>query len=129
MKVYVITKGCYSDYHICAVALDEEKATRLAKLYSGRYDDAEVEEYDTDDPADLLNGRVPYEVYFADDGRTDVVCRVDYYGDFSPGVSSLEPTPWSQWSLSVRLYATDEDTAVKIAAEKRAKYLAEKAGL
>lgn len=28
-KVYVITKGCYSDYHICAVTLDKEKAERL----------------------------------------------------------------------------------------------------
>lgn len=31
MKVYVITKGIYSDYHICAVAMDEEKAKVLGK--------------------------------------------------------------------------------------------------
>lgn len=50
MKVYIITQGVYSDYHICAVAVDREKAERIAKLYScGRYDIAEVEEFDTDD--------------------------------------------------------------------------------
>lgn len=55
MKVYVITQGCYSDYHICAVTLDKDKdkAERLQKLYSakeGSYmDNAEIEEYETDD--------------------------------------------------------------------------------
>ena len=50
MKVYVITKGYYSDYHICAVAVDRKRAEHLAKLYgSGRNDYAEIEEFDTDD--------------------------------------------------------------------------------
>lgn len=33
MKVYVITKGIYSDYHICGVALDKERANRLASFF------------------------------------------------------------------------------------------------
>ena len=49
MKVYVITQGCYSDYHICAVATDEEKAKLLKKYYSCRDDIAEIEEYDTEE--------------------------------------------------------------------------------
>ena len=31
--VYVITSGCYSDYHICAVSLDLKKAEMLKKFY------------------------------------------------------------------------------------------------
>ena len=57
MKVYVITQGCYSDYHICAVTLDKDKAEQLRKMYTAkesRYgysssDVAEIEEYETDD--------------------------------------------------------------------------------
>lgn len=53
MKVYVITQGCYSDYHICAVTLDKDKAERLQKMYSAKdsyySDNTEIEEYDTDD--------------------------------------------------------------------------------
>lgn len=28
-KAYVITKGTYSDYHICAVTLDKSRAEKL----------------------------------------------------------------------------------------------------
>lgn len=34
MEIYVITKGTYSDYHICALTLDKEKAECLKKIYS-----------------------------------------------------------------------------------------------
>ena len=44
-KVYIVTEGSYSDYHIVAVFSDEKKA----KLYSLTLDDAGVEEYDVDD--------------------------------------------------------------------------------
>ena len=33
--VYVITKGQYSDYHICAVTMDKDRAERMRKLYNG----------------------------------------------------------------------------------------------
>lgn len=48
MKVYVITKGEYSSYMICAVTLDEEQAELLKIEYSDTYDEAYIEEYDTD---------------------------------------------------------------------------------
>ena len=48
-KVYVITAGSYSDYHICAVSLDPQKAEVLAKFYTEHgYDQAGVEEYEAD---------------------------------------------------------------------------------
>lgn len=34
MKIYIITKGDYSDYHICNVTTDYEKAKRYKKAYS-----------------------------------------------------------------------------------------------
>lgn len=75
MKVYVITQGCYSDYHICAVTLDKDKAERLRKMYTAkescygycRSDDAEIEEYEADDTGDMFT---------EDEKQTD---PVEYY--------------------------------------------------
>lgn len=48
MKVYVITSGEYSDYHICAVAQSEKKANALKKLFDTQnYTGAKIEVYDT----------------------------------------------------------------------------------
>lgn len=60
MKVYVITKGEYSDYSICGVSLDREEAENIAKKCTDRYSEAEVEEYDTDDNAVILK----YDKFF-----------------------------------------------------------------
>lgn len=48
MKVYVITKGEYSDYMICDVTLDKEQAELLKREYSDRWEEACIEEYDID---------------------------------------------------------------------------------
>lgn len=48
MKVYVITCGEYSDYHICSVTLDKEQAELLKVRYSDECDEAYIEEYETD---------------------------------------------------------------------------------
>lgn len=44
MKVYVVTSGCYSDYHIEAVFTDKKTAYAFANIHTDR----EVEEYDAD---------------------------------------------------------------------------------
>lgn len=45
---YIITRGCYSDYEICAVTLDEYRAKRLKQLYSNQMDEAKIEEWELD---------------------------------------------------------------------------------
>lgn len=49
MKVYVITAGSYSDYHIERVFLDKEKAERYVELSNNRYETPYIEEFETDD--------------------------------------------------------------------------------
>jgi hypothetical protein len=124
MKVYVITKGNYSDYHICAVTLDEQEAERLRKVYNDSYDEAVVEEYDTDgeEAKRGLDGRVPYNVYFGK-GYTSVSMSYTTPEEFKPSIY-LGP-----YYDTVDLFATDSEAAVKIAAEKRAQARAEKEGL
>ena len=46
MKIYIITKGCYSDYHICNVTADYEKAKRYKEAYSDNWGEACIEVYE-----------------------------------------------------------------------------------
>ena len=61
MKVYVITEGSYSDYHIVGVTLDRDKAERAAKLVEGAYSCANIEEWETDE-VDLIKDGSAYDV-------------------------------------------------------------------
>lgn len=126
MKVYVITKGEYSDYHICGVALDEERAKILAKKFSSRWDDAEVEEYDTEKWEEAASKNL-YSIRFDEKGHVEHLepACLDYYG----GEDQVIPVLYGPGVLKVEVLAEDSQAAIKIAAEKRAKYLAEQAGL
>lgn len=49
MKLYAVTKGEYSDYHIITLTADKEVAQKIAKRFTTGecdYDKAEVEEYE-----------------------------------------------------------------------------------
>ena len=48
MTLYVITEGCYSDYHIVCIFTDKEKAENYAKYNTG-FDTLNIEEYETED--------------------------------------------------------------------------------
>ena len=70
MKVYIVTDGDYSDYHIVAAYTDPIQADKYVATYSGR-----VEEYDTD-PETVYPpaGYWFYDVEMLKDG-TVVTCR------------------------------------------------------
>ena len=118
MKVYVVTQGSYSDYHISGVAIDRE----TAELIKARgYDDPEIEEYDTDDFTPLKD-RKPYRVGIPKAGAISV--------------KLIEGLPYApgkvfeyKWGHYVNVYAKDEDHALKIAFDKVAEYKAEKKGV
>lgn len=46
MKIYAITKGDYSDYHICRLTTDYEKAKRYKEAYSDKWNEACIETYE-----------------------------------------------------------------------------------
>ena len=132
-KVYVITAGEYSDYHICAVALDPQKAEQLKRVFDpSDYTGARIEEWDTEKHDDYLAGRTPYYVVFLENGDVFNAGKRDWNIEyFEPGITEttcrlsrgLVP------ALRVELYADNGEAAIKIASEKRAKYLAEKEGI
>ena len=45
MKIYIITKGSYSDYHICNVTTNYKKAKRYKEAYSDNWGEACIEVY------------------------------------------------------------------------------------
>lgn len=71
MKIYVITEGDYSDYHIVGVTLDRKKAEAYCKLARGNYYVPDVEEYKTD-LFDGIESRKPYSVKLSKDGLVEV---------------------------------------------------------
>lgn len=124
-KIYVITQGVYSDYHIVAATTDYELAKKIAAKFTTRYDDCEIEEYD--DAEVML--RPAYRIYFDASGNVDSTdeCKDAY--DYS-GIGKCNEYGYGFNSkMRVTVSADDPESAIKIAAEKRAKYLAEKLGL
>ena len=121
--VYVITKGDYSDYHICAVTMDYERAERMKKLYGGKYDEASIEKYVLDETK--TTGHV-YYVNFKNDEAVAV------YIDEDNGFGGCDNGPvvdcgWNPIRVFVR--AKDVPHALKIAQDKYAEWKAEKAGI
>ncbi len=117
MKVYVITKGCYSDYHIVGVCLDKKKAKEIAEAVSEEprsLYEAYVEEYDTDD---FVAG-FRYYVNYVD-------------GIWCAGIDDYDEhrSNYAYSDKSFIVYAKDKEHAVKIAQDMRAEYLAEQKGV
>lgn len=69
MKVYVVTEGDYSDYHIVGVTTDLETAKAYCKISAGDWYEPKVEAYDTKDFADIRTAK-PYRVIMEEDGTT-----------------------------------------------------------
>ena len=132
-KVYVITSGAYSSYHICAVTMDYEKALDMQKrFWVDNYDGAEIEEFvldEIDNPRYYISGDGLIPVYrvriFPDGGLMGI--EIWKYADKfkQQNVYNL----WPNNLFEAYVLAEDEDHAKKIACDERARLLAERAGL
>ena len=120
MKVYVVTDGDYSDYHICGVYSTKELAEHGKALFSGRYGAAGVEEYELDDDKGVPFGMLPWGVRMGRDGEAREAER-----------ESADGQPLKEWApygddetVYFEMFATDEQHAIKIANERRAGLIA-----
>lgn len=120
MKIYVITVGEYSDYHICAVTLDENKAEILRKAFSDSWDEAMIEEYDTEEYEPI--GIPCWEV---------VMTSTDLKVKPLKGLVSASEVSYSKRAKKYFVYvkAKDEDHAKKIGLDKIMKFKAGQLGL
>ena len=131
MKVYVVTSGEYSEYHIVGITLDKQVAETFVNSKNatkGEYgSEFHLEEYETDDFQMIKEGCKPYKACFYGNENGDRWCwaterelsyqdvgvvKTDYHGDYE-----------------VIVFAKDEDHALKIGAEKVAEYKARKEGI
>ena len=122
MKIYVVTQGEYSAYHIVGVTLDRQKAERWVELYNdsaGKYDDdAQVEEYESDSFG--ANGLYLWQV---DSEFGEINCRVFY------GCGPEWNYTMSDGDFRVTVMAKDRDHAIKAAYDKVAMLRAEREGI
>lgn len=128
MKLYVVTEGDYSDYHICGIYSTPEKAERARALYHAD----SIEEWEQDAMPDAPEGMTYFAVAMQRDGTTVYVrprnadAREEEY-DWCP----TWPTRWVNGKLEsidaveFTMFARDEQHAVKIANERRAQLIAE----
>lgn len=122
MKVYIVTEGCYSDYRIMAVCLNEAIAEKIAKLS----DSSQIEEWESDTYDSVHYDYNYYEVFGGVKGELKVnLERVDHPFYFDIG-SFLNPCLYLfKW----KGFARDEEHALKIAYDERAKKIAEREDL
>lgn len=119
MKVYVVTQGSYSEYHICGVSLDREEAEKLAKICSESDELAEVEEYDTNDNAKAFRFK---RFFHCERWMSEIEI------DEVPPYSVKELNVVNEYD-DIYVNADDEKMALKIAADIYAKHDAEIYGL
>lgn len=151
MNAYVITAGCYSDYHICGITLDKEKAEHIKKLclcYYGSNEEVDIEEYELNKiesfklTEEQLNSRPThyFELWIKYDKENRKVYKIDIdecwkyenYGKifsediFSPKIPWERCGPKNTIIYRVMIQDDDKEKAKKIALDRFYKLLVEK---
>lgn len=122
MKIYVITKGCYSDYHICTVTTNKEEAETLAETFTDRYDTATIEEYDTENNAEIIKYKKVFKCVYVKQTKSIEVDEA-YLDNPSEGIIN------SKSYLITFIRANTYNEALKFASDRFSKYIAEKMNL
>jgi len=117
--IYIVTDGCYSDYHICGVYSTKELAEEAKKRFGAEW----LEEHELDAMPGKPLGMYRWKVDIDREGNAsniylasceDVTEKIDYFFD---GYEKLE-------FLHIEVWAKDEKHAIKIANERRAMLIA-----
>ena len=118
MKIFLVTDGEYSDYHVKGAFSTKEKAEEAIILYSA----GNIEEREIDEFPPHPKGMLPYCVQMDIDGNS-LVKRKN-----SQGFEFYEKDKWRPYGNNVDvcfyMWAKDEQHAVKIANERRTELIA-----
>lgn len=130
MKIYVITKGCYSDYHIVGVATDLKMAEKIEQYIDKEhnyYGNARIEEYSTEVWGEIVqNNKHLYLVSERLDGGLNAF-RSTY--DINEGYEMINKITFNNGRMNVYVFAKNEQHAIKIGRDMFAQHKAEKDGL
>lgn len=120
MKVYIVTAGTYSDYHIERVFSTKEKAQEYLD-HIGNDDDVDIEEYNLDE--ETPRGVFGYSVTIYNSDNEATVCRIDFNNFPHKRKDAFRWIP-AQFCLPDNIWfnieAKDAPHAVKIASERLA---------
>jgi hypothetical protein len=122
MKIYVVTSGEYSDYHVVAIFSNKDVAEKFNK--DMLIEENKIEEWELDNVPEFPVGLYPYHVEMKYDGHVVNINRqsmeyfqeYDYVSDY--GYKEKINT------MTAKILAKDEKHAIKIANEKRAQMIA-----
>lgn len=122
MKIYVITKGHYSDYHIITATTDEKLAYKIKEKFSGNdgYDEADIEVFED---AELFL-KPCYFMRFDNGGNVIKFeeLKSEYWYDQESGIDV-------KGNFYTSVITDNAEKAIKIGAERRAMWLAQENGL
>jgi len=132
MIIYIVTKGEYSDYHICGVFTDPIKAQEAKKLYSEKCFETRVEEWEADIHTEHPAGTLIYQVIMSKDGIIDGVRQKSLDILIAPHKNitkdikeeNITSRTGNNSYMSFTVWATDEAHAIKIANERREQLIA-----
>ena len=116
-KVYVITQGEYSDFHIVGVSLDKEQAERIRLFRSTYSEPSFIDEYDTEEIKVAKDFVGNWLVPFYKD-------NVDEDGIYSFAGNSPYKIKKFNDHYNVIVKAIDKQHAIKVAIDTLAKYKA-----
>lgn len=123
MKIYIVTEGEYSNYSIITATVDKAIAESIAKKFNGEYSETRVEEFEN---AEIMLKNCWY-VYYDQKGAV-IKCT-----DSSHDPMAYKLLNWCHednlGGIPIYVLADNSEDAIKIASEKRAQFLAEKAGI
>lgn len=126
MKVYIITSGDYSDYHIDAVCETFEAARRKCMLLSSRYgcDSYRVEVWDTETGACSMPEGNYYHVWYENGALHCALCDSCAYEFLATDEYHNRPDIYNFHFSIDGLRAKDEAHALKMASDTLAEYKA-----
>ena len=130
-KIYLLTAGKYSEYHVVAIFSTLEQAETMKRWYNeGRdeYDQARIDERP-------LNPTIPIayrdlwwvEIKLADGEITNARMLPRYYTASDVIEGGVEKAWDYKTFLGVQCFAKDQEHAIKIAGERRKEHLAKSA--
>jgi len=108
-KIYIVTDGEYSDYHIIGAFTDETQAERVAKEYNARVEEFVANEIGKD-------GRYQYTIHMNDE-ETRAYISSSTYTDINKVTSYKQRNNPPQLDYTVTVMAEDKEHAVKIASD------------
>jgi len=122
-KIYILSEGSYSDFHIVGVAEDKETAEMLSEKWGCDYNEYKLNSLED---AKLIQNKTLYEVTMWKNGNSEVkkddyqdrdANEPDFYfwGGMDAGVEVI---------VEIECWADSPEHAVKIANEKRAYLIA-----